>query len=155
MMRETSASVYERIVCEGLLSKRRLQVYQVLYEHGPLTGGQLSEIVKNKFGEWGQSETVRNRLPELRNSGVVKECGTIKCPTSGNEVILWDVTDKYPTDPPKKVATRDVTEALCQLIEEPLRVMKEKPDVGARWSVWIKKAEFALRVAEPRRKRSA
>lgn len=100
--RRTSINIYRQIEADGLLSKRRWQVYSTLFKHGPLTGTQLSKIVRSSFGGWSLSETIRNRLTELRDAGAVAELGEVKCPINGNQVILWDVTDQLP----KKIAAR-------------------------------------------------
>jgi DNA-binding transcriptional regulator GbsR (MarR family) len=76
---------------EGLLSKKRWEVYKALYASGPCTAGELfsksSGLVKG---------SVCARLTELREQGVVKEIGLKKCSFTGNSVILWDVTNQLP-----------------------------------------------------------
>jgi hypothetical protein len=32
----------------------------------------------------------------MRDMGAVREMGLVKCPVTGNEVLLWDVTDQLP-----------------------------------------------------------
>ena len=96
MIRTTSAEAFNKIKEEGLLSKRRLQVYEVLYEHGPLVGSQIARRVKKNFGSWCQSETIRNRLTELRDMGAVVERGEALDPQNGRRVILWDVSGELP-----------------------------------------------------------
>jgi len=104
MVRDTSIKIYNEIKNNGLLSKRRFQVYEVLFDYGPLTGAQVARIVIKKYGSWGYSETIRNRLTELRDWGCVSELDTVVCPISGNSVNLWDVTLKLPKKPPQKVS---------------------------------------------------
>jgi hypothetical protein len=96
MVRKTSVEVYRRIEEEGLLSLRRSQVYKVLYEGGPMTGGEVAVKVKAMFGAWGHSETIRNRLTELRDMGCVDEIGEVKCPISGNQVYLYETNNNIP-----------------------------------------------------------
>jgi hypothetical protein len=40
--------------------------------------------------------TVSRRLPELRDKGVVRECGERICRVGGRKSIVWDVTDALP-----------------------------------------------------------
>lgn len=102
MTRKTSLEVYERIKREGLLSERRQQVYDILYEFGPLTGGQVAVKMRLDHGVRGVSESVRNRLTELREWGCVEELEDIDCPVTGNRSILWDVNGKAPEKPKEK-----------------------------------------------------
>ena len=96
MVRKTSLDTFHKIEAEGLLSQRRWQVYKTLYKIGPATGTQLALIVKGEFGGWGQSETIRNRLTELRDLGVVQEVTEAPCPETGNTVIWWATNDNMP-----------------------------------------------------------
>lgn len=117
-VRSTSINTYHRIVDEGLLSQRRLQVYEILFHNGPLTGSQVARLVKSKYGSWSQSETIRNRLTELRDMKCVIELGEVKCPTNGNTVILWDVTDSLPVKLDlKKKPTRKQLEKRLEMAE--------------------------------------
>lgn len=118
MIRDTSIEVYNRIKEEGLLSLRRQQVYSVLFEHGPLTGAQTAKIVKEFYGSWGHSETIRNRLTELRDLGCVKELDKKPCPINGNVVIVWDVTSKIPVETKKKESNAQKIKRLESTIEE-------------------------------------
>lgn len=113
MARQTSIETYHQIVAEGLLSMRRLQVYQVVFESGPLTGTQIAQKVKAQHGSWSHSETIRNRLTELRDLGCVRELGEIKCPVTGRAAILWDVTAELP-----RTNKREFKQTKKQRIEE-------------------------------------
>lgn len=94
-MRDTSIEAYNRIKDEGLLSERRLQVYEILFENGPLTGNQLIKIAQKQYPMLNTG-AFNTRLSELRNAGVVKELREIICPVTGYNVILWDVTSRLP-----------------------------------------------------------
>ncbi len=113
MVRDTSIEAYREIRDNGLLSRKRLEVYDILYRHGPLTGAQVS---KRSAGHSAVSETVRNRITELRDMGAVTECGTVDCPITGKRVILWDVTANLPTALPTKKTKKDkIEEAIKEL----------------------------------------
>lgn len=87
-MRQTSLDAYNEIKNNGLLSKRRWQVYDCLFHHGPLTG---NEIVKKISlpGAW-------KRLSELEKETVAQVVGQRICTVTGYEVELWDVTTNLP-----------------------------------------------------------
>lgn len=95
MARRTSIAVYQKIEEEGLLSKARWRVYAWLYVNGPATAGEIGAGI----------EYIRNntcaRLKELIDRGVVEEIGERPCKTTGNNVILYDVTDQLPIEPRK------------------------------------------------------
>lgn len=97
MVRQTSIAVYRKIEASSLLSRRRWEVYKWLFYHGPATGAQ---VVLGTGGTGGVSGQVisqnRARLTEMRDMGAVREMGLVKCPVTGNEVLLWDVTDQLP-----------------------------------------------------------
>lgn len=57
------------------------------------------------------------RLSELRDRGVVKELGEVKCPISGHQVILWDVTKDLPANPPRKVSKLEAARARIKELE--------------------------------------
>lgn len=95
-VRETSIDAYNEIKANGLLSEKRFQVYEILVDHGPLTGAEVSQRIRQKHGRSTVSETVRNRLTELRDLGVVREVGQKPCPITGRTVIVWDVTKNLP-----------------------------------------------------------
>ena len=92
MARHTSTKVYRQIVAEGLLSKMRFAVYDLLYHDGPLTGAELDEMA---YAAGGRGH-YHKRLPELRDLGVVREVGEQFCTVSGRKVIAWDVTAHLP-----------------------------------------------------------
>ena len=94
--RQTSIDCYRQIKSEGLLSKRRLQVFEILLENGCLTGTEISILFKRKHFSSNHSEGIRNRITELFDRGVVYEKGIVECKSTGRKVIQWDLTDKLP-----------------------------------------------------------
>lgn len=100
MVRETTLECWKKINEEGLLSKRRMEIYNALYACGPMTSNEL-------FREMARvSERVNynivTRLGELRDMGVVIELDTRPCRVTGIEVIVWQVTNKLPIELPRK-----------------------------------------------------
>ena len=116
MIRDTSIEAYNEIRNSGLLSEKRLEVYDVLYNKGPLTGGQVSRIVRGSRPS--VSETIRNRITELNRLGVVKEVGTISCPVTGRRSILWDVTRNLPY---KNV---EIKKTKKQIVNECIKILR-------------------------------
>lgn len=94
MTRQTSIDVYNAIKNNGLLSKRRWEIYDALYEHGPATANELFKKARG-FSSSTQAN-FHARLGELRDLGVVCELRNRECKTNGNFVIEWEVTNKLP-----------------------------------------------------------
>jgi hypothetical protein len=104
-VRETSREALKTIRDNGLLSERRLQVYELLFLHGPCTGAELFEAFNIAHGRKNSSNSnILTRLGELRDCGCAKEVRTRKCTMTGQTVIEWDVTKALPRDvkKPKK-----------------------------------------------------
>jgi hypothetical protein len=96
MTRQTSKEAYEKIKANGLLSKKRFEVYSWLFLYGPATSGEVAH------GVGGVRNNVASRMNELHQRGVVRESGTRKCKVSGQNTILWEVTESLPTEPEKR-----------------------------------------------------
>ncbi len=96
MARETSIQAFNTIKENGLLSERRWRVYEILFKHGPMIGSQVAEAYREIYGRTSNSETVRNRLTELRDMGCVAEMGKTIDEKTGMSVIQWDVTKRVP-----------------------------------------------------------
>jgi hypothetical protein len=121
MTRQTSINTYNQIKSEGLLSKKRLLVYEIFMdyggENGELTGSQVSEIFKKLYPTSQHSETIRNRITELRDMGVLTERGTTDCPISKREVIKFGLTDALPTKLEKKKTQAEKIQDVLMYIE--------------------------------------
>lgn len=61
-----------------------------------MIGASVSSIYRTMYGIRSASETIRNRLTELRNYGVIQEVGKAYDVHTGMLVILWDVTPNLP-----------------------------------------------------------
>jgi|TARA_R100000781_G_scaffold108017_1_gene72456 hypothetical protein len=117
--RQTSIDCYNEIKANGLLSKRRLQVYEILLENGCLTGTEIAILFKQKYFSSNHSEGIRNRVSELFERGVVYEKGIVKCKSTGRKVIQWDLTDKLPIKikSSKKTKKQKINDAINSLRE--------------------------------------
>lgn len=93
--RETSVAVYKKIKEEGLLSRKRFEIYEILFQSGPLTASQIAKRMKG-FKSEAVGANVHARLGELRETGCIQELKSVCCPVTGNTVLNWDVTAKLP-----------------------------------------------------------
>jgi hypothetical protein len=110
--RQTSIDCYNKIKQEGLLSKRRLQVYESVLINAPCTA---SEVFNEKNLKTNQS----GRFTELRDLGVIYEKGERLCSVTGRNVIEWDLTDRLPINVKKSNKTKKhkINDALNSLRE--------------------------------------
>ena len=101
-VRQTSIDCYNEIKQTGLLSKRRLEVYEALLYSAPCTSSEAIRNAKTTFGVFG----VSSRFTELRDLGVIYEKGEKKCSITGRNVIEWDLTDRLPVNVKKTIKTK-------------------------------------------------
>ena len=97
--RQTSIDCFNQIKQEGLLSKRRLQVFESIFNNAPCTA---SEVFNEKNLKTNQS----GRFTELRDLGVIYEKGERLCTVTGRNVIEWDLTDRLPVNVKKTIKTK-------------------------------------------------
>jgi len=106
MTRNTSKEAYLKIKEGGLLSDARFLVYEILFKHGPLTGGDVFEHMQSiRQGHTVVKGSVCARLTECRELGVACEVGVSTWGATGHRGILWDVTSELPNKyekPPTK-----------------------------------------------------
>jgi len=106
MIQRTSIDTYHAIRDSGVLSEKRMNVFDIFYENpNGLTGSEVSELYKSKFPTSKHSETIRNRITELCQMGVIAEMGVSECPYTKRKVMKWCCVDKLPI-PLEKKATR-------------------------------------------------
>ena len=135
MTRETSIDCYEQIKAEGLLSKRRMEVYEMLFQHGAMTANEIVRKSKKVYPNTNAS-SFNARLSELKARGAIIEVGEKKDAVSGNNCFVWDLTDKLPTKPNKRETPKGkrVGQALTAL--EALYFDKDNDDA------WVKVASL-------------
>lgn len=121
MARQTSINAYRAIEASGLLSKRKWEVYQILYEYGPLTS---TEIIQKYKETRFVAETggITTRLSELKRLSCATEVGEKKNPATGMNQYLWDVTSnlpiKFEKNKSKDQQIKELTEELLQIKSE-------------------------------------
>jgi hypothetical protein len=111
--RQTSIDCYNQIKAEGSLSKRRLEVYEAIYNLAPCTSSEAMSGRLNSINVLSQS---RVRFTELRELGVIYEKRVRKCSVTGRNVIEWDLTDRLPIVIKKSTDTK----------KNELQILKEK-----------------------------
>ena len=111
--RQTSIDCYNQIKQEGLLSTRRLEVYEAIFKNAPCTTNEaLKDVHSGSHG-------VGSRTSELRDAGVLYEKDVRSCKVTGRNVIEWDLTDRMPINIKKtnKTKKQRVDDALNSLRE--------------------------------------
>ena len=101
--RQTSIECFNQIKQEGLLTKRRLEVYEAIFMNAPCTS---SEAMINRLNSSNVLSQSRARFTELRELGVIYEKGEKKCSITGRNVIEWDLTDRLPINIKKSNKTK-------------------------------------------------
>jgi hypothetical protein len=101
MTRQTSIAVYEQIKNQGLLSRRRWQVYDVLFRRGPLTQNEACRLLAEEYGLTNKP-SVTPRFAELEKRRVIHAVGKRQCDVTGETCLAYDVTGLLPTDPPDR-----------------------------------------------------
>lgn len=91
LTRQVSAENFTKIKRDGLLSKSRMKVYEVLHKYGPLSAGEITQALVGYT-----RNSVCSKLCQLRDLGLVYERGTTICPLTHNRVTLWDDTGRLP-----------------------------------------------------------
>ena len=118
MVQKTSIETYHSIKNSGLISEKRMKVYEILYENPQgLTGTQVSEMFKEKYPSAKHSETIRNRITELRDMGVVLEMGVVECEFTNRKVLKWCTSDNLPLKIGKKLTEKEKLRSIYYQIE--------------------------------------
>lgn len=131
MIRRTSIEAYRKIESQGLLSKRRLEVYQYVYNHGPVIAKEAwLAIAPNS-----NSGVITTRFSELQRAGVLEPVGETIDERTGMIAILWDVTDQLPRKVQRVVSPtkKQLINRMRELIEEVRPFIKPQTDRSKRW----------------------
>lgn len=134
---QNSITTYHQIRDEGLLSKRRFQIYEVLHLYGKLTATQIAQRVDG-YKSPASGMNVSARLFELREMGVVREVENVICPVSGRLVILWETTDNLPTKPKtdQKETKAQLLKELYGMVEIMCEHLDARSDIPEVWKDW-------------------
>jgi len=103
MTQRTSIETYTEIKNSGLLSEKRWRVYDIFYQNNrPLTGAEVSQIYKSNYPSSQHSETIRNRITELKEMGLLAEFEVVDCTFTGRKVFSFITTNNLPDKLQKK-----------------------------------------------------
>ena len=107
MVQTTSIETYHAIKNSGLISEKRLKVFDIFYQNpNGLTGAEVSEIYRKENPTSQHSETIRNRITELVQMGVLDEVGVVECQYSKRNVMKWRCIDKMPIPIEKRLTKK-------------------------------------------------
>ena len=108
MLQKTSVETYHAIKNSGLISEKRMKVFDIFYLNPQgLTGSEVSEIYRKENPTSQHSETIRNRITELFQMGVLAEVGVVECQFSKRNVMKWCCIDKMPIPLEKKLTRKE------------------------------------------------
>ena len=108
MVQKTSVETYHAIKNSGLISEKRMNVFDIFYLNPTgLTGSEVSEIYRKENPTSQHSETIRNRITELFQMGVLAEVGVVECQFSKRNVMKWCCIDKMPIPLEKKLTRKE------------------------------------------------
>ena len=96
MTRETSTETFRQITEEGLLTKLRQQVYEIIVKHGPMTAHELVAKGQEIFNTTNPMDSWHQRLSEMERSSVIRTNGKRPCKITGRLVYEWESTNNLP-----------------------------------------------------------
>lgn len=113
-MRDTSLQAYKQIVASGLINGIRLQVFDAIYKHGPIT---MNEIFIEHLPTISQ-HTQTPRYAELEEMGVIAAVGKRVDRHTNVECITWDITGKSPTKLKPRLSKPDQIARVKKLLND-------------------------------------
>ena len=117
MVQKTSVETYHAIKNSGLISEKRMKVFDIFYLNPTgLTGSEVSEIYRKENPTSQHSETIRNRITELFQMGVLAEVGVVECQFSKRNVMKWCCIDKMPIPLEKKLTRKEQVNEILKVI---------------------------------------
>jgi hypothetical protein len=142
MVQTTSIETYHAIKNSGLISEKRMKVFDIFYRNPKgLTGAEVSEIYKKENPSSQHSETIRNRITELVQMGVLAEVGVVECQFSKRSVMKWCCIDKMPIPLEKKVTRKEqLKEILKDVVQFGESLESEEDKIVLRSIYWKIKA---------------
>ena len=122
MVRQTSLLAYNTMKESGVMGKLQWEVYDFIYNHGPLTQSEIHEL---GFVQNYRMDSIKPRCTELKLMGLIKESlQLVRCGVTGSMALQWDVTNKVLTTRPKKT-TEQKLDIISKKIEK-LQIKKRE-----------------------------
>jgi len=129
MVQRTSIETYYAIKNSGLISEKRMKVFDIFYQHPEgLTGAEVSEIYRKENPTSQHSETIRNRITELVQMGVLFELGVVECQFSKRSVTKWCCIDKMPIPLEKKLNRKEQINEILEDVTALGKSLKSEED---------------------------
>jgi len=129
MVQTTSIETYHAIKNSGLISEKRLKVFDIFYQNPQgLTGAEVSEIYRKENPTSQHSETIRNRITELVQMGVLADVGVVECQFSKRSVMKWCCIDKMPIPLEKKLTRKEQIKEILEDITLLGKSLKSEED---------------------------
>jgi Fe2+ or Zn2+ uptake regulation protein len=139
MVRPTSIQTYKAILENGSLSRKRLKVFDIFYENPlGLTGAEVSEIYRKNNPTSQHSETIRNRITELVQMGVLVEIGVVMCKFSNRNVMKWRCVDKMPIPLEKKQTKKQKIEEILKDISNFGKILSNEEEKIILRGIYLK-----------------
>lgn len=104
-VRQTSLEAFNQITSEGLLSRMRWIVYNLVYCNPLETAQELAAHITAPESNSSVGLNLHARLGELRERGVIRETGARKCSKTKRKAMTWEVTRQLPHKPEKRERT--------------------------------------------------
>jgi hypothetical protein len=98
LTRKASKEAYERVIQEGLLGKRSMQIYRLLYLHPGSTANEICQYInaENPDAKPAQLNSISTRCSELERRQVLREIGLKVCTVSSHQATAYELTDNLP-----------------------------------------------------------
>ena len=91
-MRETSLLTYRKIIADGTITKLKLLVYSAIIHNENLTSAELHQ----KEFPYKQISTIRARITELNDLGVIEWEDVRKCKITNRMAFTWRSSGNLP-----------------------------------------------------------
>jgi hypothetical protein len=111
----TSLDTYNKIKNDGLISKLRFYVYDIIYNNGPITISQMIRIAAKDVTNTG---SFTGRISELERMGLIYNHHVGACPVTGRDVIFWVTTNCLPRTYQKQETKTEIIKNLNKTIDE-------------------------------------
>lgn len=123
MIRQTSIDAYNTIKQNGSLSRRRWEIYDVIFNNGPLTAGEIGQNMSEYRSSTSTADrNIHARLAELRNMDIIYEVRERECSVTNKRVIEWDVTNSLP----KKLDRKKTKNQIIKELQEEIKQLKSQ-----------------------------
>jgi len=115
-VRSTSIDAYKKVVDSGLLSKKLIQAFTIIYRFGPITSREANAFYVSAYKAENNLNQFRALLTHLQNMDVIQTIEKVQCPISKMTVYNFDITGRLPVKEPK-VSLKDKKTNLLKTVD--------------------------------------